>query len=718
MNVFNPRNRKFTAYLDHLKTITILLPKTYHNGISAYFFLESGQLKEKIEISEIIDLNDKKKYICRSPVEPEIGKIYWIADEHGGKTDLQIGAVIRTEEFDRNFFYDGALGMEYSPEKTVFRVWAPTAVKVQLNLYKPDFIKAKTMDMHRGCQGVWTLVLHGDFEHYFYTFSICVNFEWKETVDPYAVAVSANGTYGAIVDLKKTRIGRTPLSPLLSDTDAIIYETHVRDFTIHPDSGVKNKGTYLGAAEPDTETASGVPTCLSYVKKLGITHIEFLPWNDFAGVDELGDKQDYNWGYNPLHFNAPEGSYSLDPQNPYARIIELKTLINRLHSEGLRVVMDVVYNHVYIREDSSFEKMVPGYFFRYDEHGMPSNGTGVGNDFASERRMARKFILDSVKFWKEEYDVDGFRFDLMGILDIETMNAVRSLLDQYDSHTLIIGEGWDVNTPLPPSEKAAIRNMNKLSDRIGFFNDFFRDTIKGSTFHIHERGYVLGNNDYLEAAKRALAGSVAFKEGITGLFLEPGQSVNYVECHDDHTFWDKMNVCLREEEPEIRKRRQRLATVMVLLSQGIPFLHSGQEFFRTKQGVHNSYRSGNEINQIDWTGMASNLEHVNYVKGIIAIRKSHRAFRFPEARLIQKHMHFLDAEIPLIAYLLDNVGDFGHWKKIIVCFNPSRNERTFELPAGDWGILADESNAGTEPLRIHREKTLVIRPYSSYVLAL
>lgn len=711
-----PRQRKYTAFLDEMRIITVLVPVTHHNGHSSRFFLKKDDWKVELDILEVQPLEGKIKYVCRSPVEPEIGKIHWIVDQYGEETDLQIGAVIRTTEFDRNFYYSGSLGMTYTPEKTAFKVWAPTATEVKLNLYTPDLMKTASLEMTRKERGVWELVIPGNLEYYFYTFSVCVNFCWREAVDPYAVAVSPNGTHGAIVDLKKTDVGRIALPPLEHDVDAVIYETHIRDFTIHPNSGVKHKGTYSGAGEWGTKTGCGVPTCLSYVKDLGVTHVEFLPWHDFAGVDELGDKQDYNWGYNPLHFNAPEGSYSLEPENPYARIIELKKMINHFHRAGLRVIMDVVYNHVYIREQSSFEKIVPGYFFRHDENGLPSNGTGVGNDFASERLMARKFILDSVQFWKEEYDVDGFRFDLMGILDVETMNLIRALLDKYDSHTLLIGEGWDLPTPLPPSQKANMRNQAKLP-RIGQFNDFFRDTIKGSTFDLHDRGYVLGNDRRLDLVKRALAGSVGLNEGEQGLFLAPGQSVNYVESHDNHTFWDKMNVCLREEDSERRKRRQRLATVMVLLAQGIPFLHSGQEFFRTKKGVGNSYRSPDEINRLDWDEMVHNWHHVGYIKGIIAIRKSHRAFRFPETGLIRKHMRFLETEEPVVAYMLDDVGRYGKWNKIIVCFNPAIEEKTVELPGLEWMVLADDIDARSFPLRIHREKSLVLKPLSSYVLA-
>lgn len=715
MTLKRPHERKFNAYLDQMNIIAILFPKTYYKGNSDYFFLENDNEKIQLEIQEKIELKDKIKYICRSKTEPKIGKQYWVVDEYGDRADLKIGAVIRTDEFDQKFYYDGSLGMDFKAEKTTFKIWAPTAVAVKVNLYTPNLTPHKTIAMVRLERGVWKIEIEEELEHYYYSFSVCVNNCWVEAVDPYAVALSANGEYGAIVDLKKTTVERAFLPSLESNVDVIIYETHIRDFTIHHNSGVKNKGKYLGAAELNTNNGVNNPTCLSYVRDLGVTHIEFLPVNDFAGVDELLDIGEYNWGYNPLHFNVPEGSYSTDPRDPYARIIELKELISRLHEQGLRVILDVVYNHVYIREESSFEKIVPGYFFRHDHHGMPANGTGVGNDFASERLMARKFILDSVKFWKEEYHVDGFRFDLMGILDIDTMNAIRTMLDQYNTHTLIIGEGWDLNTPIKTEQKANIRNQRQLP-QIGQFNDWFRDSIKGSTFNLYDRGYAMGNVHYYESAKRVLAGSIGMGSGDEGLFGEPTQSVNYVESHDNHTFWDKMNNCLRDEGLQLRKRRQRLATVMVLLAQGIPFLHSGQEFFRTKQGVGNSYISPNYINQLNWDEMVVNQEHVEYIKGIIAIRKSHRAFRLPEARLIRKHMSFIAAQEPVISYLLDDVSIYGRWERILVCFNPTDYEVKIQLPDKEWKVLADDNTAGLEPMRIHEERSLLLMPCSSYIL--
>ncbi|MDZ5472570.1 type I pullulanase [Bacillus sp. 31A1R] len=707
--------RIFYAYLDEIQVITILLPKNYHDGQSSKFYLIQRDYQELLTIKEKIELEDSIKYICISPIPPEIGQTYEIIDEYGEKTDLQIGAVIRTKEFDEQFYYDGWLGVKYNQTETVVKLWAPTATKVKLKLMDQDGKHDESVDMIREEQGVWSVNIQKDLESYHYSFLVCINLEWREAVDPYAVAVTANGEIGVIVDLNKTSIKRNPILPLCSPVDAIIYETHIRDLTIHPNSGARKKGTYVGASEVGTKTRMGHNTGLSYLKELGVTHIEFLPFNDFEGVNELGDKSDYNWGYNPTHFNVPEGSYSSNPNNPYARIIELKKMIQGVHEQGLGVIMDVVFNHVYIRETSSFEKIVPGYYFRHDQYGMPSNGTGVGNDIASERLMVRKFIIDSVRFWKKEYDMDGFRFDLMGILDVETMNAVRKAIDEVDPSTIIIGEGWDLNTPIPIEKKASIRNQSQLP-RIGQFNDWFRDSIKGSTFNIHDRGYVLGTEHYFESAKQLLAGSIGLGKKEKGLFLEPIQSVNYIESHDNHTFWDKLSICGNGIQEDILKRQHRLATTMVLLSQGIPFLHSGQEFFRTKKGIGNSYRSPNEINWLDWDLRDENDEHVQYIKGIIAIRKSHQAFRLPTAQLIRKHLTFIQTTKPVIGYMLQQVSDYGNWEKIIALFNPLMEDIEVELPEGDWKILSNENKASGNPIGEQPSKIIPVKAVSSFVL--
>ncbi|XJZ29124.1 type I pullulanase [Bacillota bacterium Lsc_1132] len=702
--------REFSAFLDKINSITILRPYSADHPPVSFSIMNEGR-KTALEIKEVQQIENYQKYICFLPIEVSFGVTYWIVDSNGGKTDLQIGAVIRTDEFDHAFFYSGNdLGATVVNGQTHFKVWAPTATQVKLKLRSPNESYAEIIKMRREEKGVWTVKISRDLELFHYSFLVCVNLEWREAVDPYATAVTVNGELGVVVKLEKTRIPKPDLPRFEHPVDAIIYETHLRDFTIHPHSGVRHKGLYLGAGEINTRGKQNQLTGLSYVKDLGVTHIEFLPFNDFYGVDERGRGQEYNWGYNPLHFNVPDGSYATEPANPYSRILELKQLIQQLHDLGLRVIMDVVYNHVYIREQSSFEQIVPGYYFRHDEFGHPSNGTGVGNDLASERLMVRKFIVDSVRFWISEYHIDGFRFDLMGILDVETMNEVRTMADSLAEDILILGEGWNLNTPLKTEEKATILNQSKLL-LIAQFNDRFRDCIKGSTFHLYEKGYALGNEHYYEEAKEVISGSIGFAQEGSPMFMEPHQTVNYVECHDNHTLWDKLNACFENEGEPVKRKFHRLATCLVLLSQGIPFLHSGQEFFRTKYGVGNSYHSPDDINQVDWDRAAAFSENIAYIKGVIEIRKSFPCFRLRSAAEIKNKITLLPLPPPLIGFFYH---DFP--EPLLLLVNPTLASRQIPLPDGDWIVIADEKSAGIIPLRQISQQKAGLAPISLIVL--
>ncbi|PFK46007.1 type I pullulanase [Bacillus cereus] len=707
--------RPFEAYLDEMNKITILLPHTY--GTSRTFFIQEGNHVWELKIAQIISLPDAMKYECYIKDPLDVGKYYTVRDERNEETDLQIGAVIRTNVFDEKYYYDGSdLGACYEKEKTTFKMWAPTARLAKVRIYKND--KEYTdHEMKRGENGVWSSVLQGDFEKAQYTFLVCINLIWNEAVDPYVKSVSVNGKYGIVVDSAKTYIRRQNMLPKLdSVTDAILYEVHIRDATIHPNSGVAKRGTYAGLTEENTKGKLGTETSFSYIKELGITHVEILPLHHFAGVDEMKPLEMYNWGYNPLYYNVPTGVYASNPTDPYNRIKECKQCIEKFHEHGIRVILDVVYNHVYERETSSFEKLVPGYYFRHDENGMPSNGTGVGNDIASERKMMRKFIIDSVLYWLTEYNVDGFRFDLMGVLDVETMNELEKEVRKIKHDALLLGEGWDLQTPLSVDKKATLHNAHKMP-RIAQFNDQFRDAIKGNTFDVSRRGFAFGERIDLKHLQYVLAGSLVNEKG-EGLFLEPIQSINYVECHDNMTMWDKL-VRSNQEAEEVQKRRHRLATAMTLLSQGIPFLHAGQEFYRSKKGNENSYNAPDEINQLDWDQKEKEMETSAYIQGLIAIRKTHRAFRLPATHLIKKHMTFLQTPPTVVAYHLQNVGEFGLWKEIVVLFHNGLQRETVSLPKDEmWHILADSEQANIKPISSFQGREFQIAPISSYILAI
>ncbi|WP_409251692.1 type I pullulanase [Bacillus sp. SCS-153A] len=706
--------RSFFAYLDEMKTITILLPHSYFEGQSSSFYIkEENKEKVPLSIRETHPLQGQNKYVCSLEFEPMLDRTYFIEDERGNETDLQIGAVIRTPEFDEKYYYDGSdLGVTLKEDKTIFKVWAPTATKVKVKMTGPDMGAITQHDMTREENGVWSLTLEESADGWFYTYLTCINLHWQEAVDPYAKSVSLNSEWGAVVDLGKTT-PLEPLPPVESKTDSIIYELHVRDFSMHKDSGMQHKGTYMAFSEKGTKTPTGLSTGVDYLNSLGITHVELLPVNDFEGVSDLRDDSRYNWGYNPLYFNVPEGSYSSRPEDPYSRINELKSVINSLHERGMRVILDVVYNHVYIKEESSFEKIVPGYYFRHDVNGMPSNGTGVGNDIASERKMVRKFIVDSVLYWLKEYKVDGFRFDLMGILDVETMNSVQEKAEKVLPNVLVIGEGWDLNTPLSQGMKANIRNAVKMPG-ISQFNDSFRDGIKGSTFNLYDRGFALGHSGMEKRAAEVLTGSIGLT-GDPGLFLHPAQTVNYVESHDNHTLWDKISACISNKEE--REKRHVLATTMVLLSQGVVFLHAGQEFFRTKQGVENSYRSPDGINQLDWDRRTLYQDKVEYIKGLIAIRKAHGAFRFSTPDLIRKHVRG-DYSLPgTVTLHFQHVKAYGPWDELFVAFHAGDVGISLSLPKGEtpWKLISDGRNAGLDTLKVLESDHFQAGPVSCYV---
>ncbi|MEC1741098.1 type I pullulanase [Schinkia azotoformans] len=708
----------FEAYLDEMDIVTILFSKETPSLNNHEFYLHDGVQRYSLTVIKKEELVTETKFTCKSPVDIEIGKFNLVSDLFGNQTELLIGSVIRTKKFDQLYYYSGNdLGANYSLTETTFKVWAPSAEDASLLFYNKRGTIYQMFSLAREEKGVWSITLHGNYDGYFYRYNVCVNKVWREAVDPYAKAVSVNGEYGVVVDLSKTTVPKYSqyLPPFKSPTDAIIYETHIRDFSIHPESGVKNKGKYVAFCEEGTKGPYECKTCLDYLVDLGITHVELLPFNDFEGIDESGNQDQYNWGYNPVHYNVPEGSYATDPYDPYVRIRETKEMIEALHQKGIRVIMDVVYNHVYRREYSSFRKIVPGYYFRFNEFGLPSDGTGVGNDIASERLMVKKFIIDSVQYWVKEYNVDGFRFDLMGILDIETMNAVRQTIDEIDPSIIMLGEGWNLDTPLPEEEKAIIKNAEKLP-RIAHFNDVFRNSVKGSIFDLLEQGFISGDIRYNDNFRMLFAGSITITKEMDGLFQSPQQSVNYVECHDNHTLWDKLEISNADESLEIRRKRQYLAIAIVLLSQGIPFLHSGMEFFRTKYGESNSYNKPDNINQLDWARKNMYENYIPLFQALIAIRKAHPAFRLSTSEEIQRHYKWLAPSPNLIGFLLHDLDEIDTWENIIVLFNNGVLPKEYLLDDCDQWIIAVSGDKADLNGIAQITKKVMIEPLSTLIL--
>ncbi|WP_416151540.1 type I pullulanase [Salipaludibacillus sp. HK11] len=588
--------------------------------------------------------------------------------------------VVRTSWFESEFnATDIEFGALYQRSATIFRTWTPVATSMNVKL------DSETIPMTRKEKGIWECEVKKDCHKLPYVYEGMINGEVVEVVDPYAKALTVNSKAAVVIDLAQTdpdNFRNTPIPSINHLQDSSIYELHVRDATIHSDSGVDIKGKYLGLAEKGSETNRSYSTALNYIKDLGVTHVQLLPVNDFARIDDLRPNDQYNWGYDPLFFQVPEGSYSVDPTDSSSRINELKTLVQAFHEEQLSIILDVVYNHVFIMEESSFEKLVPGYYFRYHPDDTVSNGTGVGNDFASERVMARKFILDSIDFWLNEYLVDGFRFDLMGELDIQTMKEIQIRCDSANRQIMLLGEGWDLPTALHSEQRATSHQSHQIPG-IRFFNDFFRDTVKGNLFDSFDYGYINGKGKNIERLPQLIKGSSSEKEQIAPFVSNVTQTVNYVECHDNHTLWDRLLVSNGEESNNDLKEMHKLATGLTLVSQGIPFLHAGQEWFRSKNGEGNSYISSDEVNQLDWMEREKQEEHIEFVRKLLKIRNENPVFRLQSKNEIDRRVHVLETPAPIFGFTL-----LGIEKDFCIYVNPTKKRYQIILPStGNWEVL-------------------------------
>lgn len=699
------------AYIDELTLITI--PFSEVDEELSNFTICNMKTNEILTIKEWGKFDERWRYELYLKEPILLGYEYEIRANERLSFKVKIGQVVRTKAFDDKYFYEKSdLGVTLKKEVTEFKLWAPTATEVEVVFYEKN--KQLSHAFNRSDKGVWQKEVKGNLDGMVYMYRLLIDGTWREAVDPYAKAVTVNGKKGVVVDLTDTNPNKRQKVKKPSfefATDAIIYEVHIRDFSIDDTSGMLHKGKYKAMTEKGTRGPQDTVTGLDYLKDLGITHVQLLPVQDFGSVDETKPFDTYNWGYDTVHFNAVEGGYSLDPEDPKERIKELKEVIATFHDNGIRVILDVVYNHVYVHHKSEFEKIVPGYFFRYHLDGSLADGTGVGNDIASERKMVRKFIVDSVTYFAEQFQVDGFRFDLMGILDVETMSDLRKQLNVIDPSIIVIGEGWDLATPLVPDKKATIANAEKLKG-IGFFNDQFRDNLKGNTFDHKVKGFCNGDGDLKEKLKMLISGSTKGFYLEEGLFLSPDQSINYVECHDNHTLWDKLTISNTDSTEEQRAAMHRLATSITLLSQGIPFIHAGQEFYRTKHGVENSYCSLDNVNKLDWQRKALHSDYVDYVKGLIAIRKKHREFRFSTVEEMKKNMHILDTPSSSVAYILKNRSGM-----FVVAHNSSKDEKELILPSsGMWEVYVEGNKAQVSAIRTLEGGKISLQAISTTVL--
>ena len=636
--------------------------------------------------------------------------------------------------FDQYPVYEGNdLELTYSPQSCKFRVWAPTADQVKILLYDNGYEGGayQTYDMDRSEQGTWALKIDQSLKGKFYTFQVKIGPKWlEETPGMWVKATGINGKRAAIIDLAETNPAgweNDVRPPLKNFTDIVLYEVHMRDFSVSPNSGIKNKGKFLAFTEHGTKNSAGEATGIDHLKELGITHVHLLPSFDFASIDETKPyERKYNWGYDPLNYNVPEGSYSTNAKDPVVRIREFKQMVQSLHKAGIRVIMDVVYNHTAQGKGSHLDLLAPGYFYRQNPDSTWSNASGCGNETASERGMMRKFMIESVVYWATEYHVDGFRFDLMGIHDIETMNEIRAALDKIDPTIFMYGEGWTAaKSPLAENKRAVKKNALLLNN-IAVFSDDIRDAIKGSWMHSSIPGFVAGTDSLEESIRFGVVGAIKHSQVDYKKLIyskapyanNPTQTINYVSCHDDMCLVDK----LKESRPANATddeliRFDKLAQTIVFTSQGVPFIYAGEELYRNKKGIHNSYQSPDSINQIDWNFKTKNKDIFEYYKGLIALRKAHAAFRIPTQDMVDKYLKFLSVNEPnVVGYVLSNNVNDDSWKDILVLYNGNRKAVRVNIPAGSWNVICHDGKIDLKGLSEQSDSIFTVAPSSASIM--
>ena len=624
-----------------------------------------------------------------------------------------------TAEFEEKYTYTGRdLGAFWSESKTVFRLWAPTAQEVSVLLYRQGRggEPLASQRMHPDESGTWTARRVGNLKGLYYTFLVKVDGVAREACDPYARAVGVNGERAMVVNLADTDPAGwdQDKSPFLgkSITDAVLYELHLRDLSMHRSSHIRNKGKFLGLTETGRKTRGGNPTGLDHIRDLGVTHIHLMPVYDFGYTDEAALRPQFNWGYDPMNFSVPEGSYASSPFDGTVRVREMKQMVKAVHEAGLGVVMDVVYNHVYDSGSFCFNKIVPGYFSRIDSQGRYSNGSGCGNDTASERSMVRKYIVDSVNYWADEYHIDGFRFDLMGLLDVVTVNEIVISVHSRHPNVIFYAEGWSMNTqPVKPGVELAVQGNSAKMPGFSFFNDTARDLLRGSIFDSRAPGFV--------------SGAVCDKNQLNACFMgmphwasQPYQCVNYVSCHDNNTLFDRLAIISPEATFETRARQNCLAAAFAFLSQGVPFLQAGEEMLRSKPKGHgkfeeNSYRSPDRVNALRWENLdkPEYRQVYQYYRGLLAFRKAHEGLRQTRRETVSQSVSSLPVDSgKAVAYRVDD-----RYHSMVLIFNADNCELTLPLPPGRWDVNIHDTKAGTESL-FTAEGQIRVCPLSATVL--
>lgn len=644
----------------------------------------------------------------------------------GNPKAIDVRSYVRSKDFDDKYFYaNDDLGSTYSKEKTTIKLWSPIATKVTLRLYKnldnssqPD----KTIDLTCGDKGVWSTTLTDqDYKGWAYDYQLeFADGHVTTTDDPYSTATTINGVRSVIEDVDNIKPADFIKMPAFTKpTDAIIYEAGVRDLTADKNANVKHPGQFLGLTQEGTKTDTGYPTGLDYLKKLGVTHVQFLPMYDFGSIDEAHPSNAYNWGYDPVDYNVPEGSYSSKPADPAARILEMKEMINALHKQGLRVVMDVVYNHVYGLDKQAFDKVVPGYYFKYDDKGNMVDDISMGNAVASQRRMVRKYIVDSVKYWAKNYHIDGFRFDTMGVLDTDTMAEVYKEINKINPGTLIYGEGWEIKPNERPKEASYVHA--NLIPNVGFFGDNLRNAVIGESGSFGNARSGLAQGNLTDKDKNGVShyqeDAAAFVKGFMGSqgfnkhnYLNPGQVINYSTCHDNLTLYDALKAHLPNASVAEFVKRAKLADSMIMLSQGVPLFHSGQEALRTKNGNANSYNADITVNEIDWKRVEQNKDLVSYFQKLVQLRKTCPAFRMSTYDEIKKNITpIVQGENGVFAFEIKSADS-----TMYVIFNVNEKANQFtsvDLTGSKILLSSDDTTVGAKTI-LPGLSTLVIKKVS------
>ena len=712
-----------SAVYNHDGTITVTMTGEIEGDLSGVFSVAG-----KDGDTAISSVTAGEDYIYTVVLSEELDafKSYTITYD-GSEYKLNIPSVYSTDAFEQEYTYTGDdLGATWTANETSFRVWAPTAESVTLRLFESgkSYVDDLTeeIEMTPDVNGTWVATKSGDLNGVYYTYSVVIDGKKSEACDPYARTTGVNGVRAMVIDLDGTDPAgwENDVNPHAGESinDAIIYELHVRDLSVNADSGITNAGKFLGLTETGTKTSGGVSTGLDHIKELGATHIHLLPIYDFGSVDETHTSASFNWGYDPVNYNVPEGSYSTDPYNGEVRVKELKETVKALHDNDISVVMDVVYNHVQDAGNFCFNKLVPGYFSRVNDDGSYSNGSGCGNDTASERAMVRKYIVDSVCYWADEYHIDGFRFDLVGLLDTETINEIVSEVHKDHPDVIFYGEGWTMSTDMTKEGYTMATQVNSPeTPGFAYFNDTIRDGLKGSVFDDTDKGYASGKTGIEEIIARCFLGADSW-------CTSPSQTVNYASCHDNLTLFDHLQTARPEASREDLIKMNNLAAAVYMMAEGVPFLQAGEEMLRTKVNSDgsfnsNSYNANDQVNCLKWGDLEDEAyqQVFEYYKGLIAFRKAHGALRLATAQDVASAVSAVDGlEANVLAFDIQGGVNGETAEELFVIFNANEASTTVALPEGNWNVYINGEKAGTQALASIKDGSAVVEPVSAMVL--